>query len=223
MVPLDQQMGSFFITVGAGLVMGLIYDFYCLLRNRLQFRRVATGVGDLVFWTVTTILTFGLLLVANWGEVRLYVFLGMAAGLGIYLRWLTVPCRRTASVIARTVQRCVRFLILIVIWPFQVLHRLVLIPLGILVTLAGRLKQALGIMKRAGRRTGGKVKRAGRRAGGKVKQACGKAGGSVRQTGGRVGKAAGQAAGRLPRTARGVVRKFVGKALNKLKRLMQFR
>ena len=132
MVSLYEQLNSFLVTVGTGLIMGLVYDVYWLVRYYLHFRKIGTGLGDLIFWSITTALAFFLLLVGNWGEVRLYVFIGMLVGLGLYLHWFSPAARRVLVGMVRVMIKLVTVTVAMILWPLRFIRKLVLVPLGFL-------------------------------------------------------------------------------------------
>lgn len=90
MLRLDLQFYAFFVTVFSGAVLGLLYDVLRVSRGVIRPGRVLEGAADLVFWLVATAALAGGLFFANWGELRFYVFVGMAAGVLLYL-WLASP------------------------------------------------------------------------------------------------------------------------------------
>lgn len=132
MVSLSEQFNSFLVTVGTGLIIGLAYDIYWLVRHLLHLRKIGTGLGDLIFWSVTTALAFFLLLVGNWGEIRLYVFIGILVGLGLYFRWFSSVVRKLLVGMVRVLVKLAKLTVLIILWPFQLISKLVLVPLGFL-------------------------------------------------------------------------------------------
>lgn len=89
--PVSVQIGNFLMTIFCGLLMGVLFDGYRVVRGILTPRTIFTDIGDLMFWGVSTLVVFATLLVTNWGEVRLYVFLGLAIGIFVYLKL----CSRT--------------------------------------------------------------------------------------------------------------------------------
>lgn len=84
MEPIKLQATSFLITVLAGLLLGLLFDTYRVMRRRTKPRGLVTSLGDLLFWALATTVTFTLLLLGNWGELRLYVFVGLSLGVAFY-------------------------------------------------------------------------------------------------------------------------------------------
>jgi spore cortex biosynthesis protein YabQ len=132
MVSLSEQFNYFLLTVGTGLLIGLVFDIYRLVRHLLNLRKMGTGLGDLIFWSVTTVLAFFMLLVGNWGEVRFYVFMGILLGIGGYLRWLSPFTRKLLVNLVRLLSKLLRYTVFIILWPFQLITKLILVPVGYL-------------------------------------------------------------------------------------------
>lgn len=89
MQPINAQVYSFLGTIIIGLVLGLFFDFYRVFRAIVKPKRILTYLGDFLFGILATIIVFLLLLYSNWGEFRLYVFIGMTLGLLLYFGLLS--------------------------------------------------------------------------------------------------------------------------------------
>lgn len=87
-MPQDQVYTFLFMMV-VGMVTGLCGDLYRVTRLILGLRRLGSSIGDLLFWLLLTPLVFGMLLFGNWGEFRLYVFLGLGCGVLLYFKLLS--------------------------------------------------------------------------------------------------------------------------------------
>lgn len=103
----DSQLATFVITTVTGMVLGLLFDFYRVVRLELRFRWGMTALADLLYWLVATALVFTGLLFGNWGEVRLYVFFGLAGGVICYYRLLSRGAIRLLTAIIRLTVRAV--------------------------------------------------------------------------------------------------------------------
>lgn len=75
---------TFLSLAGWGIVAGLIFDLYRVMRYFWQPSYWVTQLTDLLFWLMLLITTFALLLLSNYGEVRSYVFLAFSLGWGVY-------------------------------------------------------------------------------------------------------------------------------------------
>lgn len=150
MVPLLDQFYYFALTILIGLVSGFCYDLYKVTRGTLRLRRIGTALGDVLFWLVLTVVVFFLLLAGNWGEVRLYVLLGLAIGALIYLKLLSRHATILLQLVFGIFNRIWNLLIraLKVTWkltclPFRLVYLVVAIPLGFIVHPLRKLKRAI--------------------------------------------------------------------------------
>jgi len=145
MESLSEQFLAFAATVAAGLAAGFFYNYYCELRRAFKFRKRATILGDIVFWLVTTAVIFLALLRGNWGEVRLYVFVGLFLGAFFYYWLLSAPVSRFLrfkfQVVKKTwalLVRCMRLTCRAVLFPFRLVILAISFPLGFLGTLLNK-------------------------------------------------------------------------------------
>jgi len=139
---LETQLAVFFAAVGIGAGAAFLFDCYRAARVSLRLGRWATGFGDLIAWIVLTAVVFGLLLPANWGEVRWYVLLGLGAGAFLYHRSLS---RFGTACWERCLRYCGR-LIRVLAAPFLLAWRMVFSAFRI------ATRPLVGIRKRLRRR-----------------------------------------------------------------------
>lgn len=67
-----------------GIIIGLIFDFFKVLRKSFRTKDIITFIEDLFFLLISgTLIIFGIIKL-NSGEVRFYLFLGMFFGVLIY-------------------------------------------------------------------------------------------------------------------------------------------
>ena len=85
---MDTTIGQSYIflaTVYGGLITGIIYDVYRMLRRALKAGRVVTAIFDILFSLCTLAIVAGVLFTVNSGEIRFYTFVGFALGFFIYI------------------------------------------------------------------------------------------------------------------------------------------
>lgn len=84
------QAQTFAFTLLTGAFLGILFDFYRVVRSLLVRPRGAiTAIGDLLYWLVATAVVLLSLLLCNWLELRFYVFLGLVSGALAYYRMLS--------------------------------------------------------------------------------------------------------------------------------------
>ena len=137
-IPVNIQSAYLLITMVLGMAVGLLFDLNRTCRYFWRPRRHLGVFLDLLFCLVATVVVYAGLLLANWGEVRFYVFVGMVLGLGLYYltlsRFILLLMRRLLSVVLsvlNTLRRIISWgvawlirLISIPLWPFMFLGRL---------------------------------------------------------------------------------------------------
>lgn len=83
-IPVALQGYYFLVTLALGALVGICFDFYRTCRYFRKPRGAWVLIFDLLFFLAVTFLVYAGLLLANWGEVRIYVFAGLTLGLLAY-------------------------------------------------------------------------------------------------------------------------------------------
>ena len=133
MILLEQQIISFLVTVGLGLAMGAVFDFYYVLRSLFRPRKVFIHMGDLFVWLFMIALVFVTLVYVNWGEVRFYVFLGIVLGVSIYYLTLSKYIKIIYEHIIKTVLKVLYIIKSIILFPFKLVAKGLLYLVGIII------------------------------------------------------------------------------------------
>lgn len=91
---LSTQTRSFLLSLGFGLIIGILYDVLRVVRILLSFSKIATYVTDFLFSVLSAVMTFLFCLSVTNGEVRLYIILGEFIGFSVfYLSFGTVAVK----------------------------------------------------------------------------------------------------------------------------------
>jgi spore cortex biosynthesis protein YabQ len=88
---ISNQSMSFCSSVIAGFCLGFLMNIYIGLRKELDLGAIVVAVLDTLFWLGLCVTLIWLTYVFNAGEIRLYFFLGIISGIGIYfstIGWL---------------------------------------------------------------------------------------------------------------------------------------
>ncbi|MFZ7101382.1 MAG: spore cortex biosynthesis protein YabQ [Peptococcaceae bacterium] len=125
------QIFSFMVMLCIGVLAGILFDVYRVLRSLWKPRKIGTFIGDIIFWILMTILVFTLLLIGNWGEIRIYVFLGTAAGCYGYIKFVSKKAQKIMKRIFFYIGKILSLIWRIITWPFQVIIKILIIPLGL--------------------------------------------------------------------------------------------
>lgn len=158
MSALELQLYVFALMLLTGMALGLIFDIYRVLRGLIRLRGLVGDVGDLLVWLLVAPLILVGVLLASWGELRAYIFIGLALGAGLYFFLAGAFVRWTLRYLLALGGRALR-------WGIRLVKRLLSPP-------AARLH-------RAARRVGMGVKAL-------ATERCSRFGSRLRRTAGRV-------------------------------------
>jgi spore cortex biosynthesis protein YabQ len=162
---LTSQIFAFCVTVLTGFLLGIFFDVYRVGRGIIRPRRIISHLSDLLFWLISTGFIFLLLLFGNWGEVRLYVFIGVGLGLFIHLQWfsrltvrLLMILLKLLGYIKKLVIACLHYILIVILFPFRLVKNIIIIPVGFISSIVIALNKWISRMFR--RLIGIPVKRA---------------------------------------------------------------
>lgn len=80
------QLNTFLLIAATGILLGMLFDTYRVLRGYYRPPWLITSITDLLYWLVAAGIAFLALIMGNWGELRFYVFIAMFAGVAAYYR-----------------------------------------------------------------------------------------------------------------------------------------
>lgn len=131
MQPVADQITAFLLLVVLGNLVGVMFDSYRFSRRILRLKRWGTNLGDAVFWLAVTVFTYVFLLKSTWGEVRLYVFCGIALGLCIYLKLFSKYMRAFLELVHLTVKMLWRAVVRVILPPLKLVCKILLLPFSV--------------------------------------------------------------------------------------------
>lgn len=151
MQSLTSQFFAFLVMVLIGLTVGVSFDIYNVTKKTIRPRRIFVMIGDIFFWVITTINIIFMLLVGNWGEIRLYVVIGIAIGTLIYFRLLRKKVIKVLLYIMKMLTKILGLLLkvihyvwLVIMFPFFLVKKIIVVPLGIIGNLYLQISSLLG-------------------------------------------------------------------------------
>ncbi|MBU5439295.1 spore cortex biosynthesis protein YabQ [Tissierella sp. MSJ-40] len=79
----------FLTSIYGGLIGGLVYDIYRVMRYYSKPKKLGTFIEDFLFWIGMALIFFYVLIKSNWGEIRGYIILGFILGSFVYIKILS--------------------------------------------------------------------------------------------------------------------------------------
>lgn len=85
----QDQAYLFLVFSLTGVAIGILFDFFRILRRSFKTMNIITYIEDVLFWVLTGILILYNIWYFNNGEIRIFLFLGIILGTLIYMLTLS--------------------------------------------------------------------------------------------------------------------------------------
>lgn len=79
------QLFCLLIFIITGIVIGILFDIFRILRKSFKTADFITYLEDIIFWILTGCIMLFSIFIFNNGEIRSYVFIGIAIGIISYM------------------------------------------------------------------------------------------------------------------------------------------
>lgn len=99
----QNQAYLFLVFSLTGVIIGVLFDFFRILRRSIKTPNVITYIEDILFWILTGLLVLYNIWYFNNGEIRIYMFLGIILGILIYMSTLSNIIIKIFSKILQTI------------------------------------------------------------------------------------------------------------------------
>ena len=81
----NNQAYIFIIFSIVGIVIGVLFDIFRILRKTFKTKDIITYIEDIIFWIITGIIIIYTMYVFCNGELRFYMIIGIILGITIYM------------------------------------------------------------------------------------------------------------------------------------------
>ncbi len=108
----QNQAYLFLVFSLTGVAIGVLFDFFRILRRTIKTANIITYIEDILFWVLTGILILYNIWYFNNGEIRIYMFLGIILGVLIYMSTLS-------NIVVKLFTRILGIIIKVLELPFK--------------------------------------------------------------------------------------------------------
>ena len=125
----ENQAFLFLIFTLNGMLIGLLFDFFRILRKSFKTADIVTYIQDVLFWILTGIIILYSIFVFNNGEIRFYMFIGIAIGISLYILLLSQYVIKINVVLITTLKKIIVKIIKIITYPFVFVSKIIYKPI----------------------------------------------------------------------------------------------
>ena len=116
---INNQAVLFLIFSLNGVIIGLIFDFFRILRKSFKTSNLMTYIQDIIFWIVTGISVIIFMYSFSDGTIRFYMFLGLMFGFIIYILAISQYIIKIFVYIIKTVKTILNSIIKFITYPLK--------------------------------------------------------------------------------------------------------
>lgn len=119
------QAYLFLIFTLNGIFIGILFDFFRILRKSFKTINLITNVEDIIFWILTGLSIIYCMYNFSDGSLRLFMFLGLGIGLTIYILTLSDFIIKTVVKVISIIKKFIITIISIITFPFKAIFKLI--------------------------------------------------------------------------------------------------
>lgn len=131
------QTNLFLIFIVNGFLIGLLFDFFRILRKTFKTNDMMTYIEDILFWILTGCIILYSIFVFNNGEIRLFLFIGIILGILLYMLFLSSHIIKVNVTIINFLKKIIGSILHILLTPlkymYQIIRKLFFKPVSFLI------------------------------------------------------------------------------------------
>lgn len=116
-----EQLTIFIYFIITGMVLGVIFDVFRILRKSFKTSDIVTNIEDIIFGITTGIILLVSIFLFNNGELRLFIFIGIIFGIIMYMLLISKYFIKLNVTIIKFIKK----LIILLTKPFIILLKLI--------------------------------------------------------------------------------------------------
>lgn len=121
----SNQANLFLIFTIEGIIIGLIFDTFRILRKSFKTIDIITYFEDILFWIITGILILYTIFICNYGEIRFFMFVGLFLGAMLYMLFISRYVIKFSVAVIEILKKTIMFMAKIIIAPFQLIYKII--------------------------------------------------------------------------------------------------
>ncbi len=121
---ISNQLYVFLIYSFSGVIIGLFFDVFRILRKSFKTPDFITYIEDIIFWILTGLFLIYIIFKFNNGEIRSYIFIGLGIGILLYLLIFSKYFIKINVIIIKYLKAIFRTIFQIITYPFKVILKI---------------------------------------------------------------------------------------------------
>ncbi|MCY6485715.1 spore cortex biosynthesis protein YabQ [Clostridium aestuarii] len=120
-IPINTQINLIFYSIVAGILTGILFDIYRIIRGFENPDVIITFIEDILFWIFSGILVFIFLLYNGYAYIGFYLYLYITIGLYSYFRLLSKQFLKFQFKVIKIISKFFRIVKNLLVYPIQLM------------------------------------------------------------------------------------------------------
>lgn len=118
------QLYYFVIYIFSGVIIGIFFDIFRILRRSFKTSDIVTYIEDILFWICSAIFLLFVLFKINNGEIRIYSIVGILIGAIVYMTTISKFFIKINVKIILFIKNIISKILNVILWPFKLIIKL---------------------------------------------------------------------------------------------------
>ena len=119
------QAYLFLIFIINGIIIGVLFDFFRILRKTIKTKDIITYFQDILFWLLTGFIILYSTFTFNNGEIRIFMFIAILIGVIVYMTLVSSYVIKINVTIINFIKNIIQKIFNILITPFKWIYKFV--------------------------------------------------------------------------------------------------
>ncbi len=119
------QAYLFLIFILNGILIGVTFDIFRILRRSFKTSYIVTCVEDALFWIISALIVMYSLFTFNNGQFRGYIFIGIFLGIATYMLFFSKIIIKVSVMIINIIKKVYIFIFRIIAYPINIIYKLI--------------------------------------------------------------------------------------------------
>ncbi len=120
----NSQAMLFLLFALDGVIIGILFDFFRILRRSFSTGSILTAIEDILFWVSSGIILLYSIFVYNNGAIRGYMFLGVLCGATLYMITLSKLFIKVNVSILNFIKKIITIILKIINIPIRIVKNI---------------------------------------------------------------------------------------------------
>ncbi len=107
------------VSIMGGMLLGLIWDIYRLIRHYFNFKSIGTFIGDIAYWVVSVYFSIQLINDISYGNLRFFLLIGFLSGALLYFITISNYILKAFIFVIDTILKVIKKIINLLVFPFN--------------------------------------------------------------------------------------------------------